>query len=218
MWLFLGGQSEMTIFPTFDGENMVYIILKLRLVFPSRTNSKSFHYFLLKFFVETVLDELSAKIHFSGAQEARKNFFSPNHLIYRGHSSKLQWLMSLLLNYSCTKSSNKENNRNRILNFNQNNFFFQISLMRYLEADFRKEKYFDFFSKVEYRKSVSIILFYVTRSFQNHRVFYSTTCVTRDSYVVKLIFLSAKNRLQSNFLWKGLISNSFYCVLVLNNI
>ena len=60
----------------------------------SRTNSKSFHYFLMKFLVETDLDELSAKIHFSGAQKARKNF-PPNHLIYRGHTRKLQWLMPL---------------------------------------------------------------------------------------------------------------------------
>ena len=51
------------------------LIHKLRLVFPSSTNFKSFHYFLLKFFVETILDELSAKIHFSGAQEVREKFF-----------------------------------------------------------------------------------------------------------------------------------------------
>ena len=50
---------------------------RLRLVFPSRTNFKSFHYFILKFLVETILDELSAKIHFSGAQEVRENFFFP---------------------------------------------------------------------------------------------------------------------------------------------
>ena len=49
----------------------------LRVVFPSRTNFLSFHYFLLKSFVETILDELSAKIHFSEAQEARKIFFFP---------------------------------------------------------------------------------------------------------------------------------------------
>ena len=123
------------------------ISLTLRLVFPSRTNSKSFHYFLLKVFAETFLDELFAKIHFSGAQKVRKFFFPPNQLIYRGHSRKLQWLMPLLLNYSCTKWLNKENNRNRIFNFNPINFFFLISLLQYLEADFRKEKYFNIFLK-----------------------------------------------------------------------
>ena len=46
----------------------------LRLVFHSKANSKSFHYFLLNFFAETVLDELSAKLYFSGAQEAKKFF------------------------------------------------------------------------------------------------------------------------------------------------
>ena len=51
--------------------NCISFIL-LRLVFPSRTNFKSFHYFLLKFLVETILDKLSAKIHFSGAQEIRE--------------------------------------------------------------------------------------------------------------------------------------------------
>ena len=72
--------------------------------------------------------------------------------------------MPLLLNYSCTKWLNEENNI--IFNFNPNNFFFQISLLQYLEGEFRKEKYFNFFlRKVEYRKSVSINLFYVTRSF-----------------------------------------------------
>ena len=84
----------------------------------------------MKFFVETILDELSAKIHFSGAQEVRENFFFPNDLIYRGHSRKIQCLMLLLLNYSCTKWLNKENNRNIIFNFNPNNFFFQICLYK----------------------------------------------------------------------------------------
>ena len=115
------------------------ILARLRLVFPSRTNFKSFHYFLLKFFVETILDELSAKINFSGAQEVRENFFFPNHLIYRGHSRKLQCHMPLLLNYSCTKWLNKENNKNIIFNFNPKNFFFQISFIQNLEADFLKQ-------------------------------------------------------------------------------
>ena len=83
----------------------------------------------------------------SGAQEARKNFFPPNHQIYRGHSRKLQWLMQYLLNYSWTKRLNKENNRNRIFNFDPINFFFLISLLQYLEADFRNEKYFNVFLK-----------------------------------------------------------------------
>ena len=133
--------------------SQLYIFLsviktRLRLVFPSRTNSKSFNYFIRKLFVETVLDELSAKIHFSGAQKARKNFFSnffPKSPICRGYSRKFHWLMPLLLINSCTKWLNKENNRNRIFNFNPIIFFFTISLLQYLEADFRKEKYFNVF-------------------------------------------------------------------------
>ena len=86
----------------------IEILTHLRLVFPSRTNSKSFHYFPLNFI--------------------------PNHLINRGHSFLHKWLI-------------KENNRNRIFNFKPINFFLPISLLQYLETDFRKEKYYNVFRK-----------------------------------------------------------------------
>ena len=95
-----------------------------------------------------MLDELSAKYTFRELKK-QENFFFKNHLIYRGHSRKFHWLMPLILNYYCTKWLNKENNRNGIFNFNPFNFFFPISLLQYLEVDFRKEKYFNLFPKLK---------------------------------------------------------------------
>ena len=119
----------------------------LRLVFPCRTNSKSFHYFLLKFLWKPFSLSCLQKYTIRELKKQENIIFFQNHLIYRGHSMKLQCLMHLLLNYSCTKCLNKENNKNRIFNFNLIIFFFPILLLQYLEAEFRKEKYFNVFLK-----------------------------------------------------------------------
>ena len=85
------------------------------------------------------------KYTFRKLKKQEKMFYSPNHLIYRGHSRKLQWLMPLLLNYSCTKWL-----INKIIGkifsiLTQKNFYLQFRCYNNLEADFRNEKYFNVF-------------------------------------------------------------------------
>ena len=68
-------------------------------------------------------------------------FIFSNHLIYEDiKETSMVYVPFTQLFF--TKWLNKENNKNLIFNFNPNNFFFQISLLQYLEADFRKEKIF----------------------------------------------------------------------------